>query len=323
MATTSGCSAIGTPNADLVDYEPGYEPGREYRIPSPPKERNRVDIDDRFIVWQVYDGTRRRIRLYDLESGQGSFLSPSGELGSFPAISERYVTYLRARDIIVYDLFTRAGRAVTTSTTGKHWPNMYRRDRRTRVVWEEGPGGQNGDIFLYDSKDRSITQIAPRPAHQSSPHIYDNRIVWEERLPDTNPDIFMYEIDTGVETRLTNLPTPEYRPAIFEDMVVWIGEEEGEHHLFVYNISDGQTTRVTQHPGAWPDFPDIDGDRIVWQDKRDDHWDIYALNLADMEEVQITSESGDQKRPRISQKKIVWEDYRDGAMQIFFFELES
>jgi beta propeller repeat protein len=62
---------------------------------------------------------------------------------------------------------------------------------------------------------------------------------------------------------------------------------------------------------------------FLWEDNRDGNWDIFLKYFDSEDEVNLSSNSNDQRHPRVWQGQVVWEDNRNGNWDIFRYDLAS
>lgn len=181
------------------------------------------------------------------------------------------------------------------------------------------------DIFpTIDGNRVAWVRIDERELHMGS-----GGELWYRELPD-GPEIFVE--DYAIAPRLSgdrvaflgdselvvvSLPSLErtvvvpdgagflQAPFVEGDLLAWsqlmAGTEEN-YEVFVHNLSDGQTTRVTDHH-AIQEFPVVEGSRVAWHDDRLGHHTINLLHLFDVfvadisspyvENIQVTEREGD------------------------------
>jgi beta propeller repeat protein len=129
----------------------------------------------------------------------------------------------------------------------------------------------------------------------------------------------------GTSTLIT-LGTPstdQVNPVIFGTRIVWDDPYSTLGYIFVYDISTGNITPVTDR--TYPQQnPDISNDLIIWEDGRRPAHDIFLYNLSDSTELRITGDdSVDASSPAISYDKIVWQDFRNGDWDIYMYDLSE
>lgn len=114
---------------------------------------------------------------------------------------------------------------------------------------------------------------------------------------------------SGSENRITTSETATHiNPAIDGDRIVWQDDRNGNFDIFLYNISIGSESLITDDPNNQTG-PAIDGMRIVWSDGRsNDARDIFMYDLATSSEIGIsdTPEPYNDIEPKISGDRIVW-----------------
>ena len=135
-------------------------------------------------------------------------------------------------------------------------------------------GDQTPELYLSSNAAYNITA---NEYFQMRGDIWGDRIVWEDYRNDP----------TGV------WGVPEYRNS----------------DIYMYDLSTGETIRLTDHTSAQIK-PSIWENYVVWEDYRHGNADIYYMDLNTMTEHRVTSHASDQISPRINNGRIVWLDYR-------------
>ena len=218
--------------------------------------------------------------------------------------------YYDTFDIYMYNLSTSEKTQITTSGSAS-WPTapaIY----GNIIVWDEYRN--NGDnVYMYDLSTRKETQITNNGVSER-PAVYKDKIVWEQVNDSTRGgdicsqrnDVYVYNISTSNTTRIITGKANYYRVAISGDKIVWQSWINGGSDIYVYDLSTGKNTQLTNSGSAYN--PAIYADRIVWHDGRNGNADIYLYNLSTSEETQVTIDDSDQRCPAIYGDTIVWED---------------
>jgi beta propeller repeat protein len=127
----------------------------------------------------------------------------------------------------------------------------------------------------------------------------------------------------GTETLLpTNYSTNQRSAAMYGTKIVWHDPDVNAGDIFLYDISTGNVTQLTNNPST-QQLPGIYRDLIIWQDTRiRGSGDIYLFNSSDNHRTRITDNHAlDPSYARISGDKIVWQDDRSGRWDIYMFNI--
>ncbi len=124
----------------------------------------------------------------------------------------------------------------------------------------------------------------------------------------------------GAETRITDEAADQYDPAVSGDYVVWQDERHGNSDIYLYEISTGTETQITDEESRNQFTPDVSDDYVVWWNDLGD--DIYLYEISTGTETQITDEAGDEITPAVSGDYVVWQqDYRPS--DIYLYEIST
>jgi len=132
------------------------------------------------------------------------------------------------------------------------------------------------------------------------------------------------------EKRITTNDSNQVYPKIYGNIIVWEDERNGNHYIYMYNLSTSKETRITANSSDQYD-PDVYGNRIVWEDWRNDdtnsNGDIYMYDLSTSKEIPlITNDDSSQRCPAIYGDKIVWMDWGRGdedVSDIYMYDLST
>ena len=225
-----------------------------------------------------------------------------------------------------------------------------------RVVWMDFRRGR-WDIHAYDfltEEEECLTEEKHPPSdhyHSYHPIIYGNKVIWF----DSSGSAYMYDFITGEEKPISkygpmhgdnivvmksediyvyNLSAETEIPvlvgqaglrsdaAIYGDRVVWQDGRNGNWDIYMYDLSTGKETRVTDDPGDQKE-PQIYGGKIVWHDDRNGNWDIYMYDVETGEETQITDNSAPQLEPDVYGNIIVWQGKGSTGSGIYMYNLST
>lgn len=189
------------------------------------------------------------------------------------------------------------------------------------VVYESWRGGSGSDIYLYDIVSGAETKITSGISGMSShPDISGDRIVWQDNR-NGGWEIYTYLIsrpDIG-DYPLFDFEGEQSSPAIHGNTIVWVDHrgDEFSSNIFMYDLSTGVATQITDDDDNQQHTPDIYWPDIVYEDRRTGNSDIYLYNINTQEETQLTEDPADQLNPSIHGRRVVWEDMRDGNWNLY------
>jgi beta propeller repeat protein len=181
----------------------------------------------------------------------------------------------------------------------------------------------------------SITQVTTNSYEDSSPHIVGNHLVWQGEV-DGDWEIFLYNVATGEgPVQITHNRFDDISPQTDGNHVVWLGFSQpdgpdGEIFLpggevFLYNISNGQTTRITNDTNV-DSPPRIADGKVVWASHAVgdsvEPGEIFLYDIATGVTEQLTNNTLDDSSPRINGESIVWvRKNSDGTTTLFVHDL--
>lgn len=134
-------------------------------------------------------------------------------------------------------------------------------DRAADAIAWQGLVGGVWQIFSYDIKTATSTQLTSGPFNAMHPSMESGRLVWQEWV-DGNWEIFFARpLDSGA---------PGFKVEQITD--------NGEHDM----------------------FPKIEGGLIVWQSRRGSAWQVDAYRIVDGTIIELTNGLGKHERPRFA-----------------------
>ncbi len=274
------------------------EGGYQVRLVATPVDRtvpSFVAPSGNVLAWTgSYKGVAK-MYLYDLISGQNSYLNP-GAAGSYyqPAAEGRYVAFQGA------------------TTGGYH--DIYLYDRNAGSMQIISSLGLDGDRDDWN------------------PRIEDGRVVWEKDTADpaTGSGIYLYDIAGRDSQRI--LAGPQYRdPDIYGDYVVCvedIASASGPNasEIVLYNIGTAETIVIAGDDGTKNnEHPRIDGDRVVWSSgdvwtvETADSWttsyQICVYDIGTSETTVLTDDLAGNLNPAIGGDLVVWQTWTPSTIK--------
>ena len=176
-------------------------------------------------------------------------------------------------------------------------------------------------LYLYDITSGIELALTSEPLVESvEADISGDRVVWMDNR-NGNWDIYTYLIsrpDLGAYP-LIDFAGDQTHPAIHGNTVVWEDYQVDElrKNIFMYDLSTGIVTQITDDNDLQQHEPDVYEHLIVWVDERNGNPDIYMYNTFTGEETQLTDDPADQQNPSIYGRRVVWEDNRDGNWNLY------
>jgi beta propeller repeat protein len=158
------------------------------------------------------------------------------------------------------------------------------------------------------------------------PSVDGNYLVWSDDREGGMYATFLYFLNNGTETQIS--PATSFdpqNPRVSGSLVAYQDNSAGEADIFVYDISSGNTLRITDDPMVPHIFPAISGNRIVWMDYRDDPLSpkIYANGTSPGSEAALSLSVSDQDSPAMYGDLVVWQDNRNANWDIYLYNLTS
>ncbi len=176
------------------------------------------------------------------------------------------------------------------------------------VVFQDDSDG-DWDIRGYDFRDDDDFNVSTASDDQIHPAIDGDIVVWvHDDGGDT--DIRGRNLDSGDTFTVTDTGEA-FDPDVDGDRVVYAqGDATDDVHIWMYDISEDEYTRLSSTDRRERSHPRIDGNIVVWQDEREgsDEFDIWGYDLETGEEFLIDSQGDMQTLPAISGDFIVWTD---------------
>jgi beta propeller repeat protein len=159
-------------------------------------------------------------------------------------------------------------------------------------------------------------RVTTNSYEDNSPHIKGNYLVWQGQI-DGDWEIFLYNVATGeCPVQITANGYDDISPQTDGDYVVWLGFSlpDGDIFLsggeiFLYDISNGKTTRITVDTNV-DSYPQIADGRVVWAShavgSSVEPGEIFLYDIASGVIQQLTDNTLDDSSPRINNQSVVW-----------------
>lgn len=193
----------------------------------------------------------------------------------------------------------------------------------------------NSDIFIYDIKKDSISQITTNTAAQTSPVIWGNYIAWQDNrddgIVDNYPEwnIYLYDIEKKSEKRITKEAGVHTNCRLNNNRLIWedgryakVAQSERFNYelpsnntdIYMYDINEDRYQPIAY--GRYQECrPDINKDSIVWEDRNNfmHNADISIYDISSYKVKNLTKDNFNQIKPCISEDIAAWVDERRGT----------
>lgn len=163
-------------------------------------------------------------------------------------------------------------------------------------------------------------QLTTDPGDEYDPAISGDVVVYTGNRAN-NTDVYYTRVSTGVEVPVTQLTGSQELSDVSGDRVVYT--DLTARDVFVYDLTTGTPTNLTDTPGAYSTNPAIGGDLVAWEDTRDANVEIYAYNLSTGEERRITTTAAMDTSPAVSDGRIVFQTCDAGICDITLYDWAS
>jgi beta propeller repeat protein len=222
-------------------------------------------------------------------------------------------------NIYARDVFDSAASEVVV-TTGALNQQRPRTDGEY-VVWQARQADGNWDVWAKslqtDDPAFAVTQSADQD--ESNPVIEWPWVVYQSRPvidPSSPWQLYVKNLLTNEVEVVDATTQDQLDPEIEGQRVVWQDYRDvGPGEIYLKDLTGDTVQRITNHPGGQY-HPVIENQWIVWADNRDQQFDLYGYNLLRGVEVQLTSTSEDETRPRLNDHWVIFEEDRSGERQI-------
>jgi beta propeller repeat protein len=222
------------------------------------------------------------IKLYDIATGktsQGSVNSNAAR--SSMVISGSYLLY--CEDDGMMDPFT------------KTWDSVY-------------------CVYLFNMNDDTTSSIKSNIGKPIDIRMDGNYVVWTT-LDGDGSDILLFDIHSNPLKVITIAQGGSNNHArISGNKVVYHSDKGDVHHIYIYDISTGQTVPMTDDSKQMS--ADIYGNTVVFDDYRDGNWNIYTYDMTTRLSHYFTYETHDQMSPVIYGNHVAYMDYRNPGLGV-------
>jgi Tol biopolymer transport system component len=208
------------------------------------------------------------------------------------------VTYLHPRlptdsaeepEIYYHDI--AAG--VTQKLTNNTRPDYESKINDQHIVWiQYDDVGKDREVMLYNRSTATTTQLSDNTVNEGQLLLDGSNLVW---VSDTgsgfsDDSLYCHDAVTGTSKVIATNVSFTAPVAISDRFIVYSGWDGHDTEIYVYEISSGTTTQLTDNEQA-DEEPQVRGERIVWQvyDGPEDEGD-WEIMLATLQEVTASSD---------------------------------
>ncbi|MEM9458773.1 MAG: hypothetical protein AAGF11_31640 [Myxococcota bacterium] len=266
--------------------------------------------DDRWVYFYAADGHR--------EEGIKRIRSHGGRMREGKGIG-RQGADVDVQHVLDVEDSSAAGFIGATDDMVFDWSNTY--DFRYR--WS--------DLYRYNGGDPEQAEQLTFGLRASEPDVSaDGRRVAFRRNDVAQSRLGLLDLATGdVEElppmeRIAQVYTPRWSPA--GDKIAFSGFREGGYRdIYVYDLSSGQTERITadRHLDISPSWSP-DGRYLVFSSDRDDVFNIYAFDTHTEQVHQVSNVLGGAFEPRVSHdgRRVAYVGYSRSGYDLWVMEFE-
>ncbi len=319
-AATSTPVPTAKPSATIPPDSGYYQ--QDTKVTSGESEYTYPGVWEHYIAYDKCDGMNNYTMLYDINSRQTTEVA-NGTVFCYGTISngKLLVYYPAGSKIYLYDI---KDKRFDLTCTNDNNPRGSFTMFDTKLAYYQDIGHPDTDgnwvpvysIRVFSMIDGSAASVVDNSPLPRDIQIFGDRLVYTV-YTDIGSDVYL--LDLGVhsaQARKISKGTGNNNYArIYDHTIVYHSDVDGEDHIYVYDITSGQTSVLTTQGSQW--HADIYGSTIVYDDKRNGNWDIYAYDLNTHVERRITNEPRDQWEPKIYGNRIVYMDNRNGYQAIY------
>lgn len=168
----------------------------------------------------------------------------------------------------------------------------------------------------------AVEKIVVAEGDQQQPALGEKHLVWQEKSSRDGYGIAFMKSTGGKINRIPSTGGIDANPDVYGDYIVWDSSRYSADDVFLYDINQGTTTRITWASSEQKN-PSIWGNWVVWQDRRNGDWDLYAYNIETKEERCLVNHEGDQINPVVHRNLVVYQDNRNDNWDIYVYELDK
>jgi hypothetical protein len=135
--------------------------------------------------------------------------------------------------------------------------------------------------------------------------------------------VFIRDLTDSSELQIGREGLDEQEVAIEGARVLFSGFSGLTHNLFLYNIDDATTTRLTEDPAVEERFK-LAGDYAVWLGKGSGQLhSLYLYDFLTKTKVKLSDAATAEAPPDCNGAMVAWQAWQDGDWEIFTFDIVS
>ncbi len=224
-----------------------------------------------------------------------------------PDVYDNRVVFVENGNIYLLDFTAKIIRELTVDG-GNSAPAIG----NSGVVWVHSyasntPTSQNSisQIYYYNTNAGETQQITTGDANRSQPAISGNKIVWTDSR-NGNQDIYLYDTISRTETQITKNTADQDAPAISDNWVVWRDGRDGpDKTIYLYNIVNGDFSRISSTGHTETGEPAIAGTKVAWAGNRSM---LYQYDIPTKSESSLDVDISADRVVSVSRNQLVWYD---------------
>ncbi len=278
-----------------------------------------LGIWDHYIVYdELVSDNNFNIHLYNIDNKQDHVIA-QGNVHSYGTIGNNKVAllYPDTNLIKLYDITTGVASQASVNSNAQR-SSMVISGNYLLYCEDDGmmdPISKSWEsvycVYLYNMNDQTTSSIASNIGKPIDIRMDGNYVVWTTVDSNGGSDISLYNIQ-GKPLKVVPIAqdgSSNNHARISGTKIVYHSDKGDAHHIYIYDISTGQTVPMTDQSKQMS--ADISGNTIVFDDYRDGNWNIYTYDLTTHLTHYFTYESHDQTSPVISGDHVVYLDYRN------------
>ncbi|MDX2217155.1 MAG: cadherin-like domain-containing protein [Oculatellaceae cyanobacterium bins.114] len=195
-------------------------------------------VNDRYAIWQEFDGNDYEIVYLDLVTGVKTQLTNNDFEDRNPKISASGAIFLgldaTQQDVFFYD---RLQGTVTNLSNNPFIDTDREVDREgpgVSVTWRSQVNNQDFEVFLRNGTTGQLLRLTDDSSADDDPHTSLTNVAWTSNNDGDN-EIFFYNGITGDITQLSNNAVDDIDSQISRYSVVWRGQNGADYDVFFAN----------------------------------------------------------------------------------------
>ena len=281
-----------------------------------------VEIYNSKIAWQSHPGGLPNPEIFYYDGEDTIRLTYNDTYDCTPSISSGGIVWQgyrsdRGSDIFFYDF--NSVKRLTDDIKNDFRVNIY----DDKVVWSK-ERGLDGEIMVYEEGD--VKKIDG--AYGIFPRVSSSGIMYSDIL---NDQLYFYNWDSiiGLGDSDVEYTQHAHNQQIGGTGLVWRRHVNGYHEVFLYSISTGTVTKITNkeaNPASRSRSykPSIRGRHIAWINREEE---LYFLRLYDGNQVSTITSAGLISEPYFGDGFLVWamtdSDKIFSGTETFVYDLKS